>query len=239
MGFWSAVVPAFGSVLGSVLGGSSAESLAHQQMDWSARQAQENREWQERMSNTAHQREVKDLLAAGLNPMLGFRGSGASTGSPVMPSAPDVAGAVTRGRESMGNMLASVVTTALQNENIRARTDLARVQQTATGVSVLKTEQDVVNAKQSLENLEKQFRLIVAQTGKTFAEAELATQLRDQREKLYPMMLEAQDLANKLAGAGVPGAEADAEMWNRIGEYGKEGKFGVEMLRILRSIFSK
>lgn len=73
----SGAIAAGGAVAGSLIS-SGGQSNANSR---NIKLARENRDWQEMMSNTAHQRETKDLEAAGLNRILGMGGGGSSTPS--------------------------------------------------------------------------------------------------------------------------------------------------------------
>lgn len=57
------------------------QESAEKAMQFSSTEAQKNREWQEYMSNTSYQRAVKDMMAAGINPILAYSQGGASTPS--------------------------------------------------------------------------------------------------------------------------------------------------------------
>lgn len=102
-----------GNLAGSV-GGSLLTSAAQK------KEAEKNRKFQAYMSNTAHQREVRDLYAAGLNPILSAGGSGASTPSGAQANISDLGESLSRG-----------ISTAVANKAMRAN-----VQQIRAGMRV-------------------------------------------------------------------------------------------------------
>jgi hypothetical protein len=84
---WPAVIAAAGAVGASLIGASGQRSANKKNISL----AQDNRQWQENMSNTEYQRSMRDMRKAGLNPMLAYSKGGASTPSGSVATAQNAA----------------------------------------------------------------------------------------------------------------------------------------------------
>lgn len=126
-------------------------------MEFSREEAQKTRDWQEMMSNTAHQREVKDLIAAGLNPVLSATLGGASTPAGATASGQSYTGQKADIDTSMLPFYSQILGTILGN---KTQENIARMQtETALQTAKISSAASIYAANKGYEGSFWQNRL--------------------------------------------------------------------------------
>ena len=137
MAAWFMPAAVIGSSLIGAVSSAFGQSKANKQQ---AEEAQKTRDFQQDASDTAHQREVKDLRAAGLNPILSAKYGGASTPSGAMADVQNVFG-------KTGDIISNGISTAMQVAQTKENIKLTEAQKLKTLEEArdLKRENDILD----------------------------------------------------------------------------------------------
>lgn len=162
-GILNAITPGVGSIISAGLGflgqedtNEANQAIAQQNTQFSAEQAQRQMDFQERMSNTAAQRRVNDLRAAGLNPMLAYNDAASSP-----PGAQGTPTTIPRVNPAQGAIAAA--STAAQIKNMSADTDLKKATEVKELASAGQLDAMKDNIRQEMQSFDERMRKLAAE----------------------------------------------------------------------------
>lgn len=173
--------------------------------------ARENRDWMEMMSNTAMQRHMKDLEAAGINPMYGL-GTGAGASTPVGQSAR------VEPTYRPGNMDLKITDTLLAAANAKQLAATTRLTNAEAALKEAQVPHGAASAQASLDKVQEE----IVRLGQ---QIELGSLEISKARELQPLLIDAQRLMNKALDLGLSRKELEsnvAEMFGIPFQYGSE-----------------
>lgn len=184
---------------------------------FSAQQAKEQRDWQERMRSTQYQTAVRDMRQAGLNPALAYQQGGAGTPSGGMASA---SGAGASGSIGSRFDMSQVAVNSAQAEKLSAEASRTRAEEAEIVArtpmhswSIAKMGQEISESVQRIATLREQAGASWASAQQSLASAE---KLRAELPQVSAMIAQLRGLtALQLVQQGVEKARAD-ELIQRI-----------------------
>lgn len=219
MSLFSAITSPIASLIGSglsFLGGQSQNAA-------SARSAQAQMDFQREMSDTSYQRQVRDLQAAGINPMLVTKLGGASTPPGAMPSFVNPAAMATQSFSAM--------------ESSRAAAKQAETAERLSEPQIEKINAEVNNIKAVTNNLASEEKRIWATTYMLNSQAELMQQqgvsqaiIRDHFKALITKLSAETTLLDNQAAVEA----AMNDMGRTVGQFSKTAELLIQLLKGVR-----
>jgi hypothetical protein len=201
---WGAIGAGAAGMAGSIYSNWRQEKLAEKQMAF-----------QERMSSTAHQREVADLRAAGLNPILSAGGKGASVPGGAMASV-----------MNPGSVAAE---SAAKGMSSAAQKDIAKATVKSHQLANEKTEEEIKNIRIARKQLSSE-AMSRSEIGKAKTDIGIAAQ---------KMAGGVRQTADWLTSGAIGEAAADVEDYYRTQWINDLKHYGTKGLSKMKNLFQR
>lgn len=244
---WDIIKSLAAPVIGGLFGSAGQETAneansaqAARSMAFTSDQAQRQMDFQRDMSNTSYQRAVKDMSAAGLNPMLAYSQGGASTpggasgsGSQAVIGNKAIAGAqAAASAAQVSNLTADTALKAAQADKTIAEKSLVEAQTGASTASAGHLSAQADNIRQEMKMFNDRWQNLLIDQKDKLNRLPVGLTEGERANRMYNFLpetvrAEASYLVNKakLLGLEIPRSVNDAAFETNIGQMSPANKF--------------